>query len=295
MNQRQIAANGVSLFTESFGSSNDPPVLLIMGAMASGVWWPEEFCRQLAERRRYVIRYDHRDTGKSTSYEPGHTPYTVEDLADDAIGILHAYGIVRSHLVGMSLGGYLAQLMTLKHPSHVLSATLIASEALDVADPDIPGIDPAVLEYHRRAGELDWSDRAAVLDYQIDAWRLLSGSAHPFAESDIRALAAADLDRTPTLLSAFNHAGLTDPDAWVGRLSELKAPVLVIHGTEDRVVSYAHAVKLRSKVGGPATLLTLNGTGHELHRADWPVILDAIEQHTATHRDIRKRQRPSAP
>src|SRR2546422_5126387 len=87
MEIKQIKANGVDLYTENFGDPSDPTILLIMGAMASAVWWPEDFCRQLADRGRYVIRYDHRDTGRSVSYAPGQIEHSVEDLADDAVGV----------------------------------------------------------------------------------------------------------------------------------------------------------------------------------------------------------------
>jgi pimeloyl-ACP methyl ester carboxylesterase len=280
MKHQQIDRDGISLFSEAFGSPAHPPILLIMGAMASAVWWPDDFCRELADRGRYVIRYDHRDTGRSTSYEPGQAPYSVEDLADDAVRVLDGYRIDRVHFVGMSLGGYLSQLIALKYPSRVLTLTLIASERLALADPEMPTLDPSILEYHARAGELDWSDREAVLEYQIGAWRLLSGSAHPFDETAIRAMAEADLDRTPDLRTPFNHATLGDADRWVGRLEEIGVPALIIHGTEDPVLPYAHGLALKAALPA-ATLLTLEGTGHELHRADWGVILDAIERHTA--------------
>jgi pimeloyl-ACP methyl ester carboxylesterase len=279
MRRSDVSVGTITLHTEAFGSPDSLPVLLIMGAMASGLWWPEGFCQQLAGRGRYVIRYDHRDTGISTSYPPGGAPYTVEDLADDAIGVLDAYGIRRAHLVGMSLGGYLCQIIGLKYPEHAASLTLIASEALAEADPNIPGIDPAVLAYHAKSADLDWTDRVAVLQYQVGAWQLLSGSAHPFDEDAIRAIAGSDFDRTPNPLSAFNHATLSEPANWLGRLSALHAPVLIIHGTEDRVVSYGHALKLHATIPG-SRLVTLPGTGHELHRSDWPTILAAIEQHT---------------
>src|SRR5512134_1195087 len=124
MKSMKVTTNGAVLHSESFGEPGNPPVLLIMGAMASGTWWPEDFCRQLAGRGRYVIRYDHRDTGESTSYEPGKAPYTVEDLADDAVAVLDASGIEREDLVGMSLGGSIAKLIALKYPDRVLSLTL---------------------------------------------------------------------------------------------------------------------------------------------------------------------------
>jgi pimeloyl-ACP methyl ester carboxylesterase len=281
MKSKQISNNGVHLFSESFGSPNDTPILLIMGAMASAVWWPEDFCRQLADLGRYVIRYDHRDTGRSTSYEQGKISYSVEDLADDAFCVLDGYGIKSTHVVGMSLGGFLAQLMALKNPQSVKSLTLIASERLAEADPAMPGIAPSVLSYHSKASELDWTNREAVIEYQIGAWRLLSGSAHKFDESIVRELAGADFDRTPNLMTTFNHATLQGGEKWVGRLDEIAAPTLVIHGTEDPVLPYAHGLALKAEIPN-AVLLTLSGTGHELHRDDWSVIIEAIKRHTAS-------------
>lgn len=279
MESKWISHNGVRLFSESFGAPDEPPILLIMGAMASAVWWAEDFCCQLAALGRFVIRYDHRDTGRSTSYEPGHIHYSIEDLADDAFSVLDGYGLQSAHLVGMSLGGFLTQLMTLKHPQRIGSLTLIASERLAETDPTMPGIDPSVLEYHAKARELDWANREAVIDYQIGAWRLLSGSAHPFDESAIRELAGADFDRTPNLMTTFNHALLQGGDQWVNRLHEIAVPTLIIHGTEDCVLPYAHSLALKAEIQ-EAVLLPLPGTGHELHRDDWSVILEAIEKQT---------------
>ena len=275
-----VAKKGdVASFSESFGDRSAPAVLLIMGAMASGVWWPEEFCARLAARGRFVIRYDHRDTGRSTSYRPGEPGYSVETLADDALTVLDAYGINRAHLVGMSLGGYLGQLLALKASQRVLTLTLIASERLALTDPALPSIDPKVIAYHAQAAEIDWTNRRAVLEYQVGAWRLLAGSAHPFDEEGIRALAAADFARTPNPLVPFNHARLGDATGWVDRLDEITAPALIIHGTEDPVLPYAHGRALHAGLRG-SRLLTLPGTGHELHPLDWPTIVDAIIDHT---------------
>lgn len=283
MNAKTVETHGVSLETEAFGNPSDSAILLVMGAMASGIWWPEGFCEQLARRGRYVIRYDHRDTGRSTSSPPGQATYTSEDLAWDAVGVLEGLGVARAHWVGMSLGGYLAQMVAVTRPERVRTLTLIASLPLAPGEAPVPGIDPAVLAWHAQAATLDWSDRKAVLDYQVGAWRLLNGSAHPFDEAHIRALATADYDRTPNPLSAFNHATLRDGENWTSRMGEIQAPALIIHGTEDRVLPYAHALALHAALPG-SRLLKLEGTGHELHPADWPVILDAIEQHTAERR-----------
>lgn len=284
MESKSISHNEVRLFSESFGTPGDPPILLIMGAMSSAVWWAEDFCCQLAALGRYVIRYDHRDTGRSTSYELGHIHYSVGNLADDAFCVLDGYGLQSAHLVGMSLGGFLAQLMSLKHPQRVKSLTLIASERLADSDPTIPGIDPSILEYHAKASELDWANREAVIDYQIGARRLMSGSAHLFDESAIGGLAGADFDRTPDFRTIFNHALLQGGDQWFNRLQEIAVPTLIIHGTEDCVLPYAHSLALQAEIQ-EAILLSLPGTGHELHRGDWSVILEAIEKHTASQQE----------
>lgn len=281
MKIKQIENDGISLYSESFGSPADPPVLLIMGAMSSALWWPEDFCRQLANLGRYVIRYDHRDTGRSTCYPPGTSSYSVEDLADDAVRVMRGHGIDSAHVVGMSLGGFLAQLVALKYPNCVRSLTVIAAERLAATDPGMPPMDPTILDYHQRAGGLDWADRETVVAYQVGAWRLLSGSAHEFDEAAIRELAGADFDRASSLLSMFNHAALAGGEEWFGRLHEIAAPTLIIHGTDDSVLPYAHGLALKAAIRN-STLLTLKGTGHELHRKDWPVMIRAFEPHTAT-------------
>ena len=241
MQSAQLSINGVTLYTEAFGDPRNPAVLLVMGAMASAVWWPDEFSRQLVDRGRYVVRYDHRDTGKSTSYEPGAAPYTVEDLADDAVGVLHALGIDAAHFVGMSLGGYLSQLVALKHPERVRSLTLIASERLALTDPEMPTISPSILEYHAKAEELDWTDREAVIDYQVGAWRLLAGSAHPFDEAAILAMAEADFDRTPNPLTGFNHAGLAALLRHTLQLSDARTTTV-----EDELEATRHYLELEA-------------------------------------------------
>lgn len=277
MKVKIVQSEGLQLYSESFGSNEDPAVLLIMGATASGAWWPDEFCAALADRGRFVIRYDHRDTGGSTSYGPGGAGYTVEDLADDAVRVLDGYGIRGAHIVGMSLGGYIAQLLALKYKSRILSIATIASERLAAADPTLPGIAPELLEYHARAGDIDWSDREAIIEYKVGAWALLSGSAHAFEPELIRAMATAELNRTPDPLTAFNHAGLADAVGWTDRLQEIKQPALIIHGTEDIVLPYVHAEALYRALPN-ARLVRLAGTGHELPRAVWPLVLDELDQ-----------------
>jgi pimeloyl-ACP methyl ester carboxylesterase len=104
-NERIIRANGVDLGVQTFGGSADSPILLIMGGASSMDWWEDGFCERLAAGPRFVIRYDHRDTGRSVSYEPGAAPYSLRDLAEDAVGLLDAFCLESAHLVGMSMGG----------------------------------------------------------------------------------------------------------------------------------------------------------------------------------------------
>lgn len=283
MSERIVQANGVDICAESFGDPADPALLLIMGAMASMLWWPEGLCRRLAESGRFVIRYDNRDTGRSVTYEPGQPGYTLDDMAGDAAGVLDAYAIERAHLIGMSLGGMIAQLAVLQHPARVATLTLIASSLFGPDNPDLPPIDEKILAYHASGAELNWSDEAAVIDFMMGGWRLLSGSAHPFDEPVIRPIATGEVKRARNLVSMFNHALLTGGERWHGKLDQIRVPTLVIHGTEDPVLPYPHGLALARAIPG-AKLLTLNGTGHELHPGDWNTIAGAILEHTASHR-----------
>ena len=124
--ERAVAAGGgASLRAQAFGAAGDPAVLLIAGARASMLGWPEGFCDGLAAAARFAIRYDQRDTGRATAYAPGRPPYGLEDLAADAAAVLDAYGIERAHVAGMGLGGVVAQLVALEHPERVATLTAI--------------------------------------------------------------------------------------------------------------------------------------------------------------------------
>ncbi|MFI5892331.1 alpha/beta fold hydrolase [Actinoplanes sp. NPDC051513] len=139
-----LPVNGIELCVETFGESTDPPLLLIAGAASSMDWWEDEFCRRLAACGRYVIRYDHRDTGRSTSFPPGLPPYSGVDLAHDALGVLDVLGVHRAHLVGLSMGGALAQRIAVERPHRVLSLTLMStSPGLGSADAFSPAGPPA--------------------------------------------------------------------------------------------------------------------------------------------------------
>ena len=170
MAERTIEGNGVQLCAEPFGDAAHPPILLIMGSGSSMLWWEADFCRMLAGGGRYVIRYDHRDTGGSTSYPPGEPGYTGDDLVADAAAIIAGLGLRRAHVVGQSAGGALAQVLALDHPERVASLTLVATSPAG-PDADLPAMSDEAGAAFAAIAEPDWSDRAAVIDHLTEQWR----------------------------------------------------------------------------------------------------------------------------
>jgi pimeloyl-ACP methyl ester carboxylesterase len=281
MSEKIIRINEIDICAESFGNPKNPAVLLIMGATCSMVFWDEEFCQRLADTGRYVIRYDNRDVGRSIAYEPGTSHYTVVDMADDAVGVLDAYSIDQAHIVGMSLGGMIAQIIALKHPQRVLTITLMMSSIYgsDDSDRDLPPMDERILAYHANGATLNWSDEESIANYLVSGSGLLSGSKHKFDEKRAYKQVRKEIKRANNLLSMFNHALLKGDASYEGRLKGINVPALVIHGTEDTVLPYEHGLALAKEIPN-ASLLTLEGTGHEVHFDDWDHIINAISNHT---------------
>jgi pimeloyl-ACP methyl ester carboxylesterase len=279
--ETMLRSGDARICAQAFGWPSDPAALLIMGQMASMLWWPDAFCERLAQAGRFVIRYDNRDTGRSTSYEPGRPPYSLDDLAGDAVAVLDGYGIARAGIVAMSLGGVIAQLVALAHPARVSSVTAISSTPIDVGDVELPGPDPDYLRHAAGFEDLDWSDRQALGELLVRDARHVSGSRHPFDEQAAHELVTRDLSRTAHPASLANHAMLSGGERWQGRLGEIAAPLLVIHGNADPLLPYAHGVALAGAVPA-ARLVTVDGGGHELHEDDWDQMLEAIVAQTAS-------------
>ena len=160
--------DGARLCVDTLGDPGDPPILLIGGAAASMDLWDDELCARIAASGRLVVRYDHRDTGRSTTYPPGAPPYTGNDLAEDAIAVLDALGVGRAHLVGMSMGGGLAQQLAFTHRERVATLTLISTTAIDFASGDLPGMTQALRSAFEEPPPLpDWNDREAAVAYLV--------------------------------------------------------------------------------------------------------------------------------
>jgi pimeloyl-ACP methyl ester carboxylesterase len=277
--ERMIEANGVELCTEPFGDPGDPPVLLVMGVGGSMLWWEEGYCRLLAEGGRFVIRYDHRDTGRSVTYEPGRPQYTGADLVADAVGVLDAYEIAAAHVVGVSAGGAFAQLLALGFPDRVLSLVLISTSPATAGERNLPSATERFNEFLASA-EVDWSDRGSVIDHMVAYERMLAGGVRPFDEVVWRELVGRDVERARNIAASENHSMIPEGDVPSEPISSIAAPTLVIHGTADPMFPLAHGRALAKEIPG-AKLLTLEGAGHGVDRGDWDLIVRAILAHTA--------------
>ena len=274
MAERMIEANGVALCTEPFGDPADPPILLVMGVGGSMLWWDERFCRMLADGGRFVIRYDHRDTGRSVTYEPGHPTYSGADLVADAAGVLDAHGVPAAHIVGVSAGGAFAQLLALDFADRVLSLVLISTSP---ATPGDRGLPPPTEEFGRfvATAEVDWSDPESVVEYLVGYSRVLNGVQRPFDEAASREFVRRDVERARHVAALQNHDAIADDDRSREPLSSIKVPTLVIHGTADPMFPLGHGEALTEEIPG-ATLLPLEGAGHGVNEVDWETIVAAI-------------------
>src|SRR5215203_5779252 len=227
-NERVVRAHGVDLCVQTFGDPADPAILLIHGAATSMLGWEDEFCERLAAGSRFVIRYDHRDTGRSVGYEPGAPPYTLRDLTADAIGLLDVFGLKSAHLVGRSMGGGIAMLAALDYPDRVASLTLVGTSP---GGPDLPPMSEEFLAHIGGAGNPDWSDREAVIDHVIGMLRVFSGGSDHLDETTMRDLVGRDVDRTVSVASSqINHFAMDLGEPFRDRLGEIDVPTLVVHG-----------------------------------------------------------------
>jgi pimeloyl-ACP methyl ester carboxylesterase len=280
MAERMITANGVELCAEAFGDSADPPVLLVMGTGGSMLWWDEAFCGLLAARSRCVIRYDHRDTGRSVTYEVGRPGYTGADLVADAARVLDGYEVPAAHVVGGSAGGALAQVLALDHPDRVRSLVLVStSSAFGQDRAPLPGPTQELLRF-MAAAEADWSDEGSVTEYLVAYMRVLAGGRRPFDERFARNLVRRDMERARNFPSVQNHDAIPAAERPQGSLSAIAAPTLVVHGTADPLFPIEHGEALASGIPG-ARLLRLEGAGHGVEPADWETLAAAIADHTS--------------
>ncbi len=288
--------NGVTLAWDSFGDAHARPLLLVMGLGLQMIAWDEAFCEALAARGFYVIRFDNRDVGLSTSFEswgdpnplqvfdqlrkkrPVTAPYLLRDMADDAVGLLDAIGVPAAHVLGMSMGGMIGQQMAIRHPERVLSLTSIMSTtgATDVRGPSYETIAALLAPFP--------PDRAGFIRRSVEMARTLHGGGFPFDEERYRRLAARSYDR------AYHPGGVRRQliAIWLSgdrtpALRSLALPTLVIHGDADPLIPVDGGRATARAIPG-ARLEIIPGMGHELPRAVWPRIIDDVSQLAAERR-----------
>ncbi len=278
-----VGPSGIDIAYERFGDPGAPPVLLIMGAGAQLINWPEGFCRELVDRGLHVIRFDTRDAGRSTHFPDAPVPdfpaalagdfssasYTLSDLAADTVGLLDALGLTGAHLVGSSMGGMIAQMIAIEYPDRVRSLTSMMSTTGQ------PGVGEADFTMFADLGAPP-QDRAPFIDWQVRALRLAASPAFPFDETAAAERSGRVFDRgyDPLGIQRQGLAVLATGDR-TERLRSLRVPTLVVHGTADIVcdISGGHAT---AAAVPDAELLILEGMGHGLPEELWPELASRI-------------------
>jgi pimeloyl-ACP methyl ester carboxylesterase len=277
----------VELCYQTFGDPSHEPLLLVMGLAGPMIWWHSDFCELLASKGFYVIRYDNRDTGRSTKMKArvsrgqlvraflggrANAPYSMSDLAADGIGLLDHLGLDKAHVAGVSMGGMIAQTMAIEHRQRVASLTSIMSttgrRSVGWQDPKLL---PRLLE--RRQPTRDW-----YVDSSTAFWKLIGSPDYPNAEDEVRQKAGETYDRGISRAGVVRQmlAVLTQPNRTIA-LRSIRLPVLVIHGLNDRMVHVSGGRATSSAVPG-SELLLIDGMGHDMPRDLWPVFADGIRR-----------------
>jgi pimeloyl-ACP methyl ester carboxylesterase len=279
--------NGITLCYETFGDASAPTLLLIMGLGGQMFEWRTEFCEQLAAAGFHVVRFDNRDAGLSTFVpepvdvaavvqavlngdEPS-CPYLLSDMATDALRLLDHLGVRQAHVVGLSLGGMIAQTMAIEHGERVSSMTSLMSRT---GDPDVglPSDEALAAIIAPPSTTRDHAIETSVMHSRI--W----GGAFT-DEADVRAVAAARWDRQAAADgTARQFAAIIASGSRVEGLRTLSVPTLVIHGSEDTLIQPDGGVQTADVVPG-SRLLMIEGMGHELSRLLWPQLVEAITRH----------------
>jgi pimeloyl-ACP methyl ester carboxylesterase len=282
VNDRIVQANGVDLCLETFGDPADPVIVLSHGVGNSMLSWDERFCARLADGRRFVIRYDIRDAGRSVTYTPGAPEYTLRDLVADVVALLDGFGLDTAHFVGLSGGGLIGQLLALDHPRRLASLTMVSSTPgiPGQETTDLPGVSDALKAFFAdEPPQPDLTDRAAVIEYIVESERPFAAD---FDEAAMRELATRVFDRAADIAASLTNPFMVDSgDPWRERLGQVAVPTLVVHGTEDPLFPLAHGRALADEIPG-AELLAVEPMGHEYFPpATWDVVVPAILRHTA--------------
>jgi pimeloyl-ACP methyl ester carboxylesterase len=286
MNEQFADVGAVTLCYETFGDQSDPAILLIMGLGTQMVAWREDFCRQLAGHGFFVIRYDNRDCGRSTSLKGpppttrelvtrriAHLSYKLEELADDAVGLLDHLGIDKAHIVGASMGGMVAQHVAMRYPGRTLTLTSIMSTVGGrLSGAPRLSVIPMFLSAPPQ-------DKEGYVERAVKLFRMV-GSKRFFDEEYVRESAEVSWERGINFGGTGRQlAAITADGNRSKRLRRVTAPTLVIHGKDDKLVTPSGGRATAKAIPG-ARLLMVDDMGHDMPRPVWPTIIGAIVENT---------------
>lgn len=294
MIENYIDTNGQKICYQTFGESQHTPILLIQGSGAQSILWPDRFCQALSHANLYVIRYDHRDTGKSSYVDFEVSPYNLMDLTKDAVGILDALNISQAHIVGSSMGGYIAQLFGIYFPNKVLSLTLMmtspASVSLEHAflEQDenpftLPLPTEAFTDAILDASHLDKKSDEALANQLVKIWAAYNGNGAPIDTKAWFDVAIRWKKRSSCSTQNLNHRLAIDasPISRESLLSQISIPTLILHGGVDPFFMPEHAYALESAIHN-AKLMIIDNMGHLFHEA----FIEPVREHLLSHLNL---------
>lgn len=287
-----VSANGITIEYDTFGRPGDPPMLLIMGLGAQMILWDEEFCGALADRGYFVVRFDNRDVGMSTKLDHlgmpdfaaamaaaaartpfDGAPYLLTDMANDAAGVLDALSIQAAHVVGASMGGMIAQTLAIMHPQRVRSLTSIMSTT---GNPDLPPPTPQAMAVLLSPPP---PDREAAIEHAVRVFRTIGSPGFAFDEEFVRRRASRSYERGFTPMGVVRQlVAILSSGNRKEALAGVKVPALVIHGADDPLVPITGGRETADAIPG-AELMVIEGMGHDMPKAIWPRLTDAIANH----------------
>src|SRR5262245_48465607 len=291
----QVKANGITIAYESFGPEDRETVLLVMGLGGQLTAWPIELCEELVKRGYRVIRYDNRDVGLSTRFEdagipdfaavvaaaeagkPAPLPYTLYDMARDAVGLLDALGITKAHIAGPSMAGMIGQIIAAEHPERTLSLTsIMASSGKPSAKPGLPIAKPEVIAKIPPPAPV--GDKQAYIEQRIQVLQLLGSPRAPIDETILREWVTRDVERSYYPAGEARHAAASLHAAYEDRrpkLKTIKVPTVVVHGEDDPIIAVEAGRDVAANIPG-AEFRLLPGLGHVFPPALDKDIADAI-------------------
>ncbi|MDP1835154.1 MAG: alpha/beta hydrolase [Chlamydiales bacterium] len=283
-----IAHNGI--YYQTYGKRENPAILLVMGMGGQHILWPAEMVEGLVKESFYVITFDHRDAGQSISYDFDKDPYNLMDMVKDGIGVLDHLVVPKAHVVGLSMGGPIAELMSVYHPDRVASITLIATSAdfrplhlaFDGLPPEQGLLSSPTEEYNECRNRFlvaapnsdEWVAR------RVDLWRVLEGSM-PFDEDFYHKLFSDYLSRQKNPATLTNYVRATKASENLIRTVpfQVTVPTLILHGSEDPIFPSDHGLALASAIAHSG-YLQIFGMGHLPNRHFAAMLVEAIKKHT---------------